>query len=186
MGASYMNINFFEGGRRILRVTQVSLVLVTVYYCLNLPPIYPLKYELRVPNAGWLRSDYPCRAVDEEILIDKKLNDEVHEIALCFRSADFNGKQLIPYRVLEEEDMIAGDEKTSKNVRNYIAKKMKQFEIPDEDVENFPQVFKNDRFDTQLGFSIVAVLGIFALEILGRLLGWIARGFIAQRPINKA
>jgi len=178
MGENRMQINIFEGGRRVLRATQGAIIIASIGYCFSLPSIYPFKYDMRVPNGEWIRTDLPCNTdLDSVQYVERKIGEERFPFALCFRSADFNGKQLIPYTI-DDKDMMTGNEKSSSYVTNYTRRESKEFQIPKEDLENFPAVFEEDKFWYQVGIMIVGFLAVGVMEILGKIMGWIIRGFI--------
>ncbi len=173
-----MTLNIFEGGKRVLRVTQGAIIIASIFYCFSLPSIYPLKYDIRVPNGDWLRADEPCYTETDTLeYVEREHGGKGFSFALCFRSTDFNGKRLIPFAI-DNQDMVTGDEKTSTSVRNYVRRKSSEFQIPKEDLEDFPAVFEEDKLWYQIGIMIVAVVAALLLEIVGRILGWVVRGFV--------
>jgi len=179
-----MNVNIFEGGRRLLRASQGAIVVASIIYCFSLPSLAPYKYDIRVPNGDWTRADRACNTEFDSVdYVEREYEGKGVSFVLCYRSTDFNGKRLIPYTI-DNKDMVTGDEKTSGNVRSYVSRKSKEFKIPKEDLENFPATFEEDRFWEQVGIVMASLIVVALAEVIARIIGWIVRGFINTESEN--
>lgn len=173
-----MAVNLFEGGKRLLRVFQGGIFIAALGYSASLPSIYPLTYDLHYPKGGWVRAENACNTNSDVLeYVERDHGNQTYSLSLCFKAKNFNGSDLIPFTI-DENNMVSGDGKSSPSVVRYVKRQVKDFNIPEEDLENFPSVFEDDRFWKQISIVISAAILMGLIEFIGRITGWVIRGFI--------
>lgn len=191
-------MNWFEGGRRIVRLLQLLVLLgcgVGLFF--NEPRVW-LDLETTGPGEPWRLASKGCALSDAkefrpDVEPDIKALDAVD---LCFRShPSEDGEMLVPYKNEGKNRWLMGGV-LSEPVRSYIAQRIATFTllpVQREVIEAEANRLWWQRWRDYLKFTaVVAGIGWFGLAGLAAVVGWIVRGFAGipkgmdHRPVREA
>jgi hypothetical protein len=184
-----MKINIFEGGRRILLVLQLCILMIFVFLAFSYKPYASLNLETTSPNNQFIISNHSCDiSHDKSKLITKNYNNIAVRLNLCFRSEHYEktGSQLITY--FENEYGMWGGDKNSEQVADYTNRRAQDFVIDEDIVKAYLELIEKDKKEHIWGLIKAAVVIIAILQALSFFVGWVFRGFlgipIKQDKIN--
>lgn len=183
-----MAIDAFEGFRRLRLAAQILSVatgIVVISFFQDRPI---LTLETTAPNDGWHITNRLCEGTDaSESIYDPPtpLSKNVLWIDLCFRASEFSGNEmLIPYAV-DRDGQVWGNELNSSEVISYIKDRKQSFSLAPTTKESaVAWATKKQRESWMENFwstSIIVASIVIFLELFGRSLGWIARGFVRKQ-----
>lgn len=183
-----MAVNLFEGGRRVRLAIQAITILVgaSVIVLYDEPPSF--NFQTNGPNDGWHFTKERCEIDDaSETIFDLpgELDEKIAFIDLCFRAMDFPGQRdLIPYKI-DSEGLFWGGETYNAEVSEYVERRANDFKLTTVQQDVLLELAKRERdrrwMNNLIDTLIVLVSIVLALEIFGRTLGWIFKGFTAAK-----
>ena len=171
-----MNLNVFEGARRISLLMEIVWVIGCAVMFWTQSPHVSLTYQADRPSALFQVADN-CGSDDarEYKTVGLADNKAVH-VTLCFKAHFFENRgMLVPYR--EEEKRWWGGERYSSEVRKYTEQRAAQFSLAEGDKHAAADLWATERRSQFWNALGAAVGGCIALMIATFSVGWIVRGF---------
>jgi hypothetical protein len=184
-----MSVNIFEGGRRLRLAIQGLTIIIGAWSIVTYDGLPGYYFETNGPNDGWHFTKEECKIQTDAWRVIYDLPDDLDKkiafIELCFRAIDFPDKRdLIPYRT-DSKGFIWGGEAYDDEVSEYIERRAKQFKLtaPQQDalLELAKREYDRRWRENLLDILIVLAPIVFGLEIFGRTLGWIFKGFTVAK-----
>lgn len=183
-----MAVDVFEGFRRLKLAVQGLIVLAAAVSLYMSEPIIYLKLDTSAPDDGWQMSERPCESGKDasEYIYDlpEDFPKKVDSLELCFRASPLfrDDGDLIPYA--RKGGYLFADERYSDNVQSYIGKRSNYLNLSAKlksEISNWAseEYWRRWRNNAQTNI-IVSLSLILLIELSGRLIGWISRGFMAR------
>lgn len=173
-----MNLNVFEGARRIAKLFGGLFVAGCLAFGAFNKPYYSIEY--RVTGLGESREiSSICEAADayeyETVLTP---NGDVVPVRFCFPAVAFDGgESLIPYAPEENGRWLVGG-KYSTKVREYTRAYASQYRFDDEGLRAVAEAKKLAYLAQWQVVGQVALGGLAFLWCFTWAIGWIVRGFL--------
>lgn len=154
----------------------------------NSAPILTL--ETTGPDDGWhiVQKDCAIGTDASESIFDlpADIKSKVLWVDLCFRAMEFSeNRTLIPYKI-DKNRMYWGGERYDTEVTSYIEKRKITFVLEPgllESALTWAQLERRKRWTANFKETCIYVFSfVIFLEILGRAIGWIMRGFFRKEP----
>jgi hypothetical protein len=179
-----MEINWFEGGRRITKLAQGLVVAGCVAFASFSAPNDTITFETSWPNEPFRISDGDCYGSDDrsETRYGVTAGGKSIDAQLCFKgSPSEDGRSAIPYAAASKSGYFLMGKPYSDEVDQYIKKRSAEFRLSPQQGATALSLanakwWKQKRTELR-DATTFALVGCTVLWLLALTIGWIVRGF---------
>lgn len=174
-----MNINIFEGARRIGLLVGCLWAVGFVVHAVFEDPYAVTVYAVERPGSIPTLAESCSPESQSETITRKAAGGEIVRIELCFvaKRAD-NGEMYIPFELTDDGRKWIGNSKYSEKVMNYVRTVSRLFELTEE-VAVQAKASKRKALFIQWRDAMAFLIGGLIFGWLSMTaIGWIVRGFL--------
>lgn len=177
-------MNIFEGSRRVAKAVAVLWIVgFAIAASLNKESVY-VTYFVYGPggNPVLLMSKNCDEASASEFGLPsfKTEKGTAVSVRLCFvaQQGFSNGQVLVPFKNVPNSDQVLGNERFSKEVKEYTKAYAEKFQLPKGDFETLDNIASTQWWKTIREGASLMLGGLFFLYLITLGIGWIVRGFL--------
>jgi len=175
-----MNVNIFEGSRRIAYLIGGLATAGTLIVAATHDPYISVDYSIAHPRGSFQRMNGACpsEAAQDYFTTTTSSGQQV-SIDLCLLTMPFgkNNDQLVPYKI-DEKNIVWGAASYSSEVRAYERELEARFVLPAEDNEWLEKEISRRYWDNWKGSLRYLGIGLAIFAGFVWAVGWITRGFM--------
>ena len=175
-----MNINVFEGARRIIKLVMVIIALIGIYNAVDANPDIKLVYEVPFVGIAAKKIDGDdCKSYEDAKEVTKYVTQAGNEFELimCFKAnRTDSGEMQIPYKENVDKSWMAAGA-YDENVIQYMRLINKGFSISTNDEIFVNKQYWPKKLKATLYPLVIAGISIIGFWIFCWVVGWVVRGF---------